>query len=82
MAMVEGGEQHRCLHYRCRPVTFERKKWQWVVTSQLVAFVVEPRQMDCTSPVEDTWKMVLTDKGDGADCDQPGVNCKCLECCG
>lgn len=80
MAMVEEGEQHRYLHCRYRPVTFERKKWQWVVTSRLVAFVVELRRVDCTSPVEDTWNMVLTDKGDVADCDQPGANYKGLDC--
>lgn len=79
MAMAEEGEHYRYLHCRCHPVTFERKKWQWVVTSRLVAFVVELRRVDCTSPVEDTWNMDLTDKVDGADCDQPGANCKGLE---
>lgn len=80
MAMVEEGEPNRYLRCRYRPVTFERKKWQWVVTSRLAAFVVELRRVDCTSPVEDTWNMVLADKGDGAYCDQPSADYKWLEC--
>lgn len=81
MAMAESDEHYRYLHRRrCRPVTFERKKWQWIVTSRLVAFVEELRRADCTSQVEDTWNMDLTDRWDGADCDQPDADCKWLEC--